>query len=111
MAPDGVARTRVDLELANRGAARANACLGPGRLVSGLSDGASMTWVDHPGCVREFELGPGTVFGWSETHDVAVPPERLVEASIEVQILNPRRCSSVGCAGFTIGSLSHTTPK
>jgi hypothetical protein len=60
--------------------------------------------VDHPSCVREFELDPGGVLAWSETQDVTVPPGLPGEASIEVQILNPRRCSSVGCAGFMVES-------
>ncbi len=107
----GAEQTRFDLELRNGGASRASACLGPGRRVTGLVGLGSLTWVDHPGCVCEFELDPGGVFTWTETHDVTVRPGLRVEASIEVQILNPRRCSSVGCAGFMVESPTLTTSR
>jgi hypothetical protein len=105
----GAEEARFDLELRNGGAKRAVACLGPGRGIKRMVGPWSFIWVDHPSCVREFDLGPGGVFAWSETHDVAVRPGPPVEASIEVQILNPSRCSSVGCAGFMIESPPLTT--
>lgn len=105
--PLGLSRARFDLELTNAGATRASACLGPGRSISvrnGSGGSGVGTGVSHPGCVREFELASGGVLAWSETQDVAVSPGVPTEASVEIQILNPKRCSSVGCAGFTVES-------
>jgi hypothetical protein len=109
--PVGAEKTRFDLELTNRGAGGAKACLGPGRSVTGLRGSGSFSGVDHPSCVRDFQLNPGGVLAWSETHDVAVRPGEPVEAAVEVEILNPRRCSSGGCAGFMVASAPLTTLK
>lgn len=104
----GVDHAQFDLELTNGGASRAHACLGPGRSVTGLSGGGSFSMVSHPGCEREFQLDAGGVLAWSETHEVTVPGGAPVEAAITIQILNPRRCSSVGCAGFMVESRPRT---
>jgi hypothetical protein len=109
--PVGAEKTSLDLELANRGTARAHGCLGSGRSVTGSRSSRSVSGVDHPGCVRAFELNPGGVLAWSETHDVTVRPGEPADAAVEVQILNPRRCSPTGCAGFMIASAPVTTLK
>ena len=49
-------------ELTNRGVRLQKACLGPSRSVSykvPSSSGISSTFVDHPGCTREFAIQPG----------------------------------------------------
>jgi len=107
--PSRAAETRFDLELKNRSARRARACIGPGRRVTGLA-AMGFQW-DHPGCVREFELDPGGVLTWSETHDGTVGPGLPLDVAVAVQVLNPRRCSSVGCAGFMVESPPLTTSK
>jgi hypothetical protein len=98
--PDG--QSTFALELRNGGPVRSRACLGPGRRI-----GSRSTWSHHPGCVRQFELSPGGVFAWSETH--AVSEFERIENAVEVEIVNPRRCSSAGCAGFWVASAPAAT--
>jgi hypothetical protein len=99
------------LELKNGGRAAANACLGPGRNVDywfGSSGGSVMNWTHHPGCVREFSVPTGGSMVWNETAGVILPQGG--EVRVTVQILNPRRCSSVGCAAFDLRSQTFQVP-
>jgi hypothetical protein len=68
-------------ELTNRGNASAKACLGPSRTVSyrsAASSGGSMTFVDHPGCTREFAIQSGGVMSWGEVLEVSRLPRGRV---------------------------------
>lgn len=50
------------------------ACLGPSRSVSykvSSSIGTSSTFVDHPGCMREFTIQSGGVMSWDESLEVS----------------------------------------
>jgi hypothetical protein len=90
-------------ELMNRGSTSANACLGPSRSVSykvASSEGSSSTLVSHPGCTREFTIESGGSMSWAET--LVVP--RLSEVEVTVEIANPRRCGSLGCATIDLKS-------
>jgi len=72
-------------ELRNRGSTSAKACLGPSRSVSykvASSSGISSTFVDHPGCMREFTIQSGGVMAWDETFEVP----RLSQARVEVEV-------------------------
>ena len=95
-------------ELTNRGATTARACLGPSRSVSykvASSSGTSSTFIDHPGCTREFTIQPGGVMSWAETLEVPRLSQGRVTLEVEVQIVNPRRCGSWGnCAAFDLKS-------
>jgi hypothetical protein len=95
-------------ELTNRGNASAKACLGPSRTVSyrsAASSGASMTFVDHPGCTREFAIQSGGVMTWDEPLEVPRLQQGRVLVEVSVQIVNPRRCGSWGnCATFDLKS-------
>lgn len=95
-------------ELRNRGRTSARACLGPSRSVSyevGSSSGISSTFVDHPGCTREFTIQPGDVMSWDETLEVPRLSEGRAWVEVGVQIVNPRRCGRWGtCAAFDLES-------
>ena len=101
-------------ELANRGNTSAKACLGPSRSVSykvAASSGISSSFVDHPGCTREFAIQPGGVMAWGETLEVARLPQTRVEVEVSVQIVNPRRCGSWGnCAAIELKSNQFEIP-
>jgi hypothetical protein len=93
--------------LTNRGSTAANACLGPSRSMSykvASSSGISSNFVSHPGCMREFTIQPGGVMGWTETLQVPRLSQGRVELEVDVQLVNPRRCSSVGCTAFDLKS-------
>ena len=99
----------VDLafELTNRGRTVATGCLGPSRSVSykGSSVGISSSFVDHPGCTREFSIRSGGKMLWNETFKEAGLPYGRVEVGASVQIVNPRRCGGWGnCAAFDLRS-------
>jgi hypothetical protein len=95
-------------ELRNRGSTNAKACLGPSRNVSyevGSSSGTSMTFVDHPGCTREFTIQSGGVMSWDETLEVSHLSQRHIKVEVSIQIVNPRRCGSFGaCATIDLKS-------
>lgn len=95
-------------ELTNRGSTNAKACLGPSRVVSyevGSSSGSAVTFVDHPGCTREFTIQSGGVMSWNETLEVPRLSQGRVEVEVTVQIVNPRRCGSWGsCATIDLKS-------
>ena len=96
------------LELTNRGSTSAKACLGPSRSVSykvASSSGTSFTFIDHPGCTREFTIQPGGVMSWAETLEVPRLSQGRVEVEVSVQIVNPRRCGNWGnCVAFDLKS-------
>ena len=97
----------VSFGLTNRGRATATACLGSSRSLSykGSSIGTSSSFVDHPGCTREFSIQSGSEMLWDETLEVARLHHGRVEAEVSVQIVNPRRCGSWGnCAAFDLTS-------
>ena len=102
------------LELTNRGAAMARACLGPSRSVSynvASSSGISSSFVDHPGCAREFTIRSGGVMSWHETLEVPRLSQGRVEVEVSVQIVNPRRCGSWGaCAAIDLKSNRFAIP-
>jgi hypothetical protein len=101
-------------ELTNRGSTSAKACLGPSRSVSykvASSSGTSGTFVDHPGCTREFTIQSGGVMSWDETLEVPRLSQGRVEIEISVQIVNPRRCGSWGnCATIDLKSNPFEVP-
>ena len=100
------------LELDNSGTTTAHACLGPGRNVDyrfGSSGGGTIAGVDHPGCVREFSIPPGGSMAWTETLRVSLS-QGPGEVSARVQIVNPRRCSAVGCTAFDLRSQEFQVP-
>lgn len=100
--------------LANRGSTTAKACLGPSRSVSykvASSSGISGSFVDHPGCTREFAIQPGGEMTWAETLEVPRLSEGRVHLQVDVQIVNPRRCGSWGnCAAFDLKSSQFEIP-
>ena len=102
------------LKLTNRGSASAKACLGPSRSVSykvASSMGISSSFVDHPGCTREFTIQPGSVMSWAETLEVPRLSQSRVEVEVSVQIVNPRRCGNWGnCAAIDLRSNQFKIP-
>jgi hypothetical protein len=100
--------------LTNPGSTNAQACLGPSRSVSyksASSSGIRSTFVDHPGCTREFTIHPGGVMSWAETLEVPPLSEGRVEVEVSVQIVNPRRCGSWGnCAAFDLKASQFEIP-
>ena len=91
-------------ELTNRGSTSAKACLGPSRSVSykvSSSIGTSSTFVDHPGCMREFTIQSGGAMSWDEALEVPRLSQGLVEVEVSVQIVNPRRCGGWGSCATT----------
>jgi hypothetical protein len=101
-------------ELTNRGSTSATACLGPSRSVSyeGVSSiGISSTFVDHPGCAREFTIQSGGVMSWDETLELPRQSQGRVDVEVTVQIVNPRRCGSWGnCAVIELKSNQFAIP-
>jgi len=110
----GVGSLDFDFQLKNRGNATAKACLGPSRSVSsqaGSWSGSSSTFVDHPGCMREFVIEAGDSMSWRETLEVLHLPDGPIEARVDVQIVNPRRCGNWGsCATFELTSTAVFIP-
>jgi hypothetical protein len=95
-------------ELRNRGRESVSACLGMSRRVSYEANsrgGTSGTFVDHPGCVREFEIPPSGVMSWDENLKVSGLPRGPVEVEVTIEIVNPRRCQGgVGCTTLDVKS-------
>jgi hypothetical protein len=94
-------------ELTNRGSTSAKACLGPSRSVSykvASSSGTTSSFVNHPGCTREFTIQPGSVMAWAETLEMPRLSQGRVELEVDVQLVNPRRCGSAGCTAFDLKS-------
>jgi hypothetical protein len=95
-------------ELANHGKSSGTACLGPSRSVSykvGSLSGTTVHRVDHAGCMREFTIQSGGVMSWVETLEVPRLPDCRAEVEVSVQIVNPRRCGSLGrCAAIDLKS-------
>jgi hypothetical protein len=54
--------------------------------------------------MREFTIQPGGVMGWAETLELPRLSQGRVELEVDVQLVNPRRCSSVGCTAFDLKS-------
>jgi hypothetical protein len=102
------------LELKNRGSTSAKACLGPSRSVSykvASSSGTSSTFVDHPGCTREFTIQSGGVMSWDESLEVPRLSPGRVEVDVSVQIVNPRRCGNWGnCVAIDLKSNQFEIP-
>jgi hypothetical protein len=100
----------VDLsfELTNRGRTTATACLGPSRSLSYTGSsigGTNISFVDHPGCAREFSIQSGNAMLWEETFEIDRLPDGRVKVEVSVQIVNPRRCGGWGdCADFHLTS-------
>ena len=94
-------------ELTNGGSTSAKACLGPSRTVSyevASSSGTTSSFVNHPGCMREFTIQAGGVMAWAETLEVPRLSQGRVELEVDVQLVNPRRCGSAGCTAFDLKS-------
>ena len=95
-------------ELRNRGSMSAKACFGPSRSVSykaSSSSATSGTFVDHPGCAREFTIQSGDEMSWDEAIEVPRLPHGRAEVEVSVQIVNPRRCGRWGiCAAIDLKS-------
>jgi hypothetical protein len=99
--------------ITNSGPHAVNACLGPSRSVSYKTSGFSgirSNFVDHPGCMREFTIEPGRGMTWSEVIDVPHLSESPVDVEVEVEVVNPRRCSAVGCTSATLKSNNQRIP-
>ncbi len=100
--------------LKNRGNTNANACLGPSRSVFyrvGSWGGGSSTFVDHPGCAREFAIAPAAILSWDETLETPRLPGGRAEVEVGVQIVNPRRCGNWGnCAAFELRATTFIIP-
>src|SRR5256885_11339979 len=74
-------------KLTNRGSTSAKACLGPSRSVSyeaASSSGSRFTFVDHPGCTREFTIRSDSEMSWTETLEVPGLSEGRVEVEVSV---------------------------
>jgi hypothetical protein len=107
-------RSSIDFsfELANKGKSTASACLGPSRSVDyhvdykGGSEGGSIgSYVDHPGCARQFAIEPGDTLSWAETIAIREMRQGRLEVKVDVQITNPNRCGSWGnCSAFDVTS-------
>jgi hypothetical protein len=95
-------------ELKNRGSASVRACLGPSRSLSyevASRGGTSSRFVDHPGCVRQFDILPSGVITWDETLEVSRLPEGPVTVEVSIEIVNPRRCQgAAGCTALNVKS-------
>jgi hypothetical protein len=52
--------------------------------------------VEHPGCVRRFELGPGTVLEWVDRANVNIGPG-VARLSASVSVIHPTDCDRDGC--------------
>jgi hypothetical protein len=105
--------TEFVFKLSNQGATVAEACLGPGRSVSYSSSGrsgTSMTFVDHPGCVREFTLQPSGEMTWREELEVPTVAHGIVEVEVDVEVVNPRRCGGCGCSTIELHSNRYVIP-
>jgi hypothetical protein len=59
--------------------------------------------------MREFSIPPGGSMAWTETPRVSLS-QGPGEVRVRVQIVNPRRCSSVGCAAFDLKSPAFQVP-
>ena len=97
----------LEMSLRNKSQAAAVACLGPGRIVASSTGAVEMTMVDHPGCLREFTILPGKTMKWSERFEAETGPDCRdvnVDVEIEVEVVNPRRCGSVGCSSTWLKS-------
>lgn len=106
--PSGVS-VDFSFEMTNRGRTAAKGCLGPSRSVSywwlPSSSGISSTFVDHPGCTREFTIEPGGVMSWVETLEMPKLSQGHVYLQADIQIVNPRRCGNWGeCVAFDLTS-------
>lgn len=104
----------VDFEfrVENRGRLTATACLGPSRIVTYNSerDEASGTWVDHPGCAREFAVEAGGAISWRETLGVRRLSTDRGEVQVEIDVLNPRRCNAFNCKTIHFTSNKREVP-
>lgn len=99
--------------VSNGGRHAVNACLGPSRSVSVETSGpqaTSFTFVNHPGCMREFTLEPGRDMTWSEVIDVPHLSETRVNVEVDVEVVNPRRCGGAGCRSTRLKSNKQTIP-
>lgn len=97
--------------LANGGPDAVSACLGPGRSVSYQTSGyggTSFTWIDHPGCVREFTITPAGEMTWSEVLEVPNVSEGRGSFEVAVEVVNPRRCDGAGCTSIRLTSDKQT---
>ena len=98
--------------LSSRGASVVEACLGPSRSVHYTSSGPQgtrATFVDHPGCEKEFTITPGSEITWQETLEVP-HVEGGVEVEVDVEIVNPRWCGGLGCPATQLRSDSYRIP-
>ena len=108
-APDillyGGGRIELSLRLANESAHVVNACLGPSRGVSVQFEDSSRsdsTGVDHPDCIRRFDLRPAAAFVWLETMEFPAAPSGPGVIEVTVEVLDPEHCSSIGCPATVV---------
>jgi hypothetical protein len=99
--------TPLRFRVQNSGQRRIDACVGWSRNVRIVpendTDGnepvpVSGIYVDHPGCQHRFRLAPGAHYEWNETTKVPGIVFGPVTLEVDVQIVDPSLCSSVGCA-------------
>ena len=99
--------TPLRFRVQNSGRRRIDACVGWARNVRIVpendTDGnepvpVSSTYADHPGCQHRFRLAPGAHYEWNETTKVPGIVFGPVTLEIDVQIVDPRHCTLVGCA-------------
>ena len=102
------AEVDLELQIHNRGKRKLDACLGPSRQMSVISDnrtgvdgrppvGGFASLVDHPGCERRFTLEPGAHFGWKEAVGIPNVGPGPASLTVHIQIVSPHHCDRYGC--------------
>jgi hypothetical protein len=114
------AQVEVELQIHNRGPRMLDACLGPSRGVSVLSDnrtggdgrsafGGSASLVDHPGCQRRFTLEPGGHLAWKESVGVPNVVAGPAVLMVQIQVVSPHHCDRYGCYDTVLTASTRAT--
>jgi hypothetical protein len=99
--------TVITFEIRNVGRRTIKSCMGPGRMAVAFvvnpvprrpRNSGSGTSVDHPGCVRNLALEPGTSFDWSEEVSFGKSEPGAARLLLEVEIVHPGLCDRDGCS-------------
>lgn len=93
--------TLATLTLRNVSTTAVAACVGEakGYNISGTrkSTGRSNT-VDHPGCIRRFEMSPGQAIEWTEPIEILDVGEGPGKLNAWIQVVDPNHCDkNYGC--------------
>jgi hypothetical protein len=106
----------IPFQIRNVGRRTITACLGPGRDAHAIavhpvpgqpSNSGNGTSVDHPGCVQEFTLQPGTSFDWSEELSFGKPQTGAARVLLEVEIVHPGLCEQYGCSSRKLATWAY----